>query len=105
MNDQDRKLAENKCTCGKVLSEPGDTLRGLPPYRCSLDPNCPEHGMKLGLDWDKHAEEVRPAIRELDRRNAESMARASSIPVSNADWENLDNQMHNTGKLSHIRFR
>jgi hypothetical protein len=32
---------------------------------------------------DAHCEAVRPAIKELDRRSAESIARARHIPVTN----------------------
>lgn len=40
--------------------------------------------LKMDCFWDEHVENVRPAIKELDRRQAESMARAPFIVVTNA---------------------
>ena len=44
----------------------------------------PLKNLDLSGDWDKHAETVRPAIKELDRRQAESIAKAPFIVVTNA---------------------
>ena len=40
--------------------------------------------LKLGGSWDKHINDVRPAIKELDRRRVESVVRAPFIVVTNA---------------------
>lgn len=34
--------------------------------------------------WDKHADSVRPTIKELDRRQAESITQAPFIVVTNS---------------------
>ena len=40
--------------------------------------------LKMDTSWDEHINAVYPAIKELDRRQAESVAQASFIVVTNA---------------------
>src|SRR3989344_1726649 len=40
--------------------------------------------INIASDWFEHMEAVHPRIKTLDRRNAESIARAHSIVVTNA---------------------
>ena len=44
----------------------------------------PLSDLKLGTSWDEHMDAVRPAIQELDRRQAESATKAPFIVVTNA---------------------
>ena len=49
-------------------------LKGLKPIKT----------LNISGSWDDHVERVRPAIRALDRRQAEAMAKAPFIVVTNA---------------------
>ena len=44
----------------------------------------PQAVLEIDNSWDEHINSVRPAIKELDRQQAEALAKAPFIVVTNA---------------------